>query len=191
MTSLATTITPIKVLFLDVDGVLCCNEYATLEPPLLDQLSIIIEHTEAVVAVSSDWRLFSSKFQELCRALKLRNIRVIGKTGPSITEDARPKEILHFITSFHARMKRQNKPYRITRWLAIDDRDLPTENGGEYVTSRRFVQTDVKQGLTFNLAMSAVNKLNRTEDEATRTTSMTTNMTTTESGDKKYYITHT
>ena len=165
MTSLAATVTPpdtvpLKVIFLDVDGVLCLNEFATLEPKLLDNLSLAVENTGAVVAVSSDWRLYPSKFQELCRALKLRNIRVIGKTCNQ--NNNRPREIVHFLTSFYARMLRQNKPFRISRWLAVDDRDLPTEDGGEKMTTRKFVKTEITLGLTFDVAMEIVNKLNRT-----------------------------
>tara|TARA_B110000091_G_C13741607_1_gene443627 strand:+ start:106 stop:672 length:567 start_codon:yes stop_codon:yes gene_type:complete len=153
---------PLKAIFLDVDGVLCCNDYAVLQPELLANLTMAIENTGAVVVVSSDWRLFPSKFTELCRALKHRNIRVIGKTQPSDTEGARPLEIIRFLTTFHAKMKRQSKPFRIKRWLAVDDRQLPTEEGGEYMTSNRFTLTDTNVGLTFNIAMEIINKLNRT-----------------------------
>lgn len=168
ITTTTTTINevPVKVIFLDVDGVLCLNEYATLEQPLLQNLSIAVENTGACVAVSSDWRLFPSKFQELCRALKLRNIRVIGKTAVSTKDNARPQEIFQFLTTFHARMKRQSKPFRITRWLAVDDRALNFEEGGEKMTSRKFVQTDPAKGLTFNVAMEIVNKLNRTSSSS-------------------------
>jgi|TARA_B100000780_G_C21007893_1_gene403489 hypothetical protein len=120
---------------------------------------MVIQATSAVVVVSSDWRLFPSKFQEICRALKVRNIRVIGKT-PSLNNH-RPKEITHFITSFHAKMKRQNKPFRIKRWIAIDDRNLTIEEGGEYITEQKFVQTDPSKGLIFERAMAVVNKLNK------------------------------
>ena len=125
-------------------------------------LAMAIENTGAVVVVSSDWRLFPSKFTELCRALKHRNIRVIGKTKPSVTEGARPLEIIRFLTTFHAKMKRQSKPFRIMRWLAVDDRQLPTEEGGEYMTPNKFTVTDSNAGLTFNIAMEIINKLNRT-----------------------------
>ena len=159
---------PLKVIFLDVDGVLCLNEYAVLEPPLLDNLALVVESTDAVVAVSSDWRLFPSKFTELCRALRLRKIRVIGKTSSVNGDAARPQEIVGFVTSFHAKMKRQSKPYRISRWVAVDDRDLPTEEGGEYMTSRRFVHTEMKTGLTFKVAMEMIGKLNRMSSGASK-----------------------
>ena len=83
------------MIFLDVDGVLCLNEYATLQPELLNNLAYACATTGACVAVSSDWRLFPSKFTELCRALRRRSIRVIGKTRPSTRDDARPCEISH------------------------------------------------------------------------------------------------
>ena len=102
----------LKVLFLDVDGVLCLNEYATLQPELLANLRLVVEHTQCVVVVSSDWRMFPSKLRELTRALKMRGIRVIGKTRPTTSggPDERPNEIKHFLNSFRERMKRQSKP---------------------------------------------------------------------------------
>ena len=153
----------LKVLFLDVDGVLCLNDYATLEPSLLANLQIVVEHTNCVVCVSSDWRMFPSKLRELTRALRMRGVRVIGKTR-SVTQgaaDERPNEIKHFLTSFRARMQRQGKPFRILRWCAVDDRNLPLEEGGEICGPSRFVRTDAKVGLTFEVAMKIVNALNR------------------------------
>ena len=104
----------IKVLFLDVDGVLCLNDYATLQPELLANLKIVVEHTGCVIVVSSDWRMYPSKLRELTRALKMRSIRTIGKTRPWTSPEAceRPNEIKHFLTSFREKMKRQGKPFR-------------------------------------------------------------------------------
>ena len=146
----------LRVIFLDVDGVLCLNEFATLQPELLNNLAYACAAAGACVAVSSDWRLFPSKFSELCRALRRRNIRVIGKTGPSAREDARPREIAHFLTSFHARMKRQGKPWRVQRWVAVDDRQLDQEEGGERMTARRFVKTDPAKGFNLETAMRVI-----------------------------------
>eukprot|EP00946_MAST-07B_sp_MAST-7B-sp1_P000904 g904.t1 len=153
----------LKVLFLDVDGVLCLNEYATLQPELLANLRLVVEHTQCVVVVSSDWRMFPSKLRELTRALKMRGIRVIGKTRPTTSggPDERPNEIKHFLNSFRERMKRQSKPFRIKRWCAVDDRNLPLEEGGEICGPSRFVRTDIKKGLTSDIAMKIINALNR------------------------------
>ena len=153
----------LKVLFLDVDGVLCLNEYATLEPALLRNLALVTESTGCVVVVSSDWRMFPSKLRELTRALRTRGVRVIGKTRPTTqgAADERPNEIKHFLASFRARMRRQGKPFRVQRWCAVDDRNLPVEEGGEMCGPSRFVRTDVKTGLTFDVAMKIINALNR------------------------------
>ena len=119
------------------------NEYATLQPELLANLRLVVEHTQCVVVVSSDWRMFPSKLRELTRALKMRGIRVIGKTRPTTSggPDERPNEIKHFLNSFRERMKRQSKPFRIKRWCAVDDRNLPPEEG-------RFVVPVVSYGQT-------------------------------------------
>ena len=45
------------------------NTLWVLEPLLLDNLALVMESTDAVITVSFDWRLFSSKFTELCRAM--------------------------------------------------------------------------------------------------------------------------
>lgn len=153
----------IKVLFLDVDGVLCLNEYATLQPELLANLQLVVENTGCVIVVSSDWRMYPTKLRELTRALKLRSIRTIGKTRPWTTPEAneRPNEIKHFLNSFREKMKRQGKPFRIKRWCAVDDRDLSVEEGGEICGPNRFVRTDPQTGLTFEVAMKIVNALNK------------------------------
>eukprot|EP00965_Chrysotila_dentata_P233518 6199634-Pleurochrysis_carterae.AAC.1 len=44
------------VIFLDIDGVICCNYNGHLEEPKLAQLKRIVEETGAKVVLSTDWR---------------------------------------------------------------------------------------------------------------------------------------
>ena len=44
------------LIFLDIDGVICCNMNGHLEEPKLQQLRRIVEATGAKVVLSTDWR---------------------------------------------------------------------------------------------------------------------------------------
>ena len=60
------------VIFLDVDGVLSCNEHsqsATLEPAKMSRLAHIVERTDAKIVVSSNWRLYPELYYALLQSL--------------------------------------------------------------------------------------------------------------------------
>ena len=154
---------PIKVIFLDVDGVLCCNEESSIEKDKLNALEYICKATGAFICISSDWRLYPTKKRELTYALKQLKLKIIGST-PSCDRFARPREIIGFITVFNAKMNREeaegksNVP-KITAFCCIDDRFLEAEEGGERLLGH-CVRTSMDTGLTMDLANSAINILN-------------------------------
>ena len=47
---------PVKLIFLDVDGVICCNFRGELEPARLAELKRVVDATGARVVLTSDWR---------------------------------------------------------------------------------------------------------------------------------------
>ena len=47
---------PLRILFLDLDGVVCCNFHGELERDKLAQVARICREAEAVVVLSTDWR---------------------------------------------------------------------------------------------------------------------------------------
>lgn len=85
---------PIKVIFLDVDGVLnnlqwymsFCDEHwlipenATLPDDLLTQLRRIVESTGARIVVSSSWRQIPQLYECLMRELKRFDLEILDKT---------------------------------------------------------------------------------------------------------------
>ena len=153
----------LKVVFLDVDGVLCCNDYSALEKPKLKALEYLCHSTGAWVCVSSDWRLYPSKKRELMYALKQMKIKVIGCT-PTNNRFARPKEIIGFITVFNARMNSEEAAGnygapKIKNFVTLDDRHLEAEEGGERLLGK-CIRTDKDVGLTMELATHAISILN-------------------------------
>ena len=67
----------------------------------------------------------------------------------------RPQEIVDWIRDHN----RRNGGSRLTNYVAIDDRVLPNELGGEYMRGH-FVQTRMANGLTAERAQEAVRILN-------------------------------
>lgn len=135
----------VSVIFLDVDGVVCCNLAGRLEENKLAQLSRIVRATCAKVVLSTDWRRQAQLKRQVVVALKKLNIEVIGATPMRpMFQPTRPMEIYDWFAS------NQDKE-SITSWVAIDDRDLLTEHGGAHL-SGHFVRTHPSTGLTQRLA---------------------------------------
>lgn len=70
-----------KILFLDVDGVLNrCEEGPGLEEDKLAMLQWIVEATGCQIVVSSSWRLIPESYERLMEVLNKRGIPVRGVT---------------------------------------------------------------------------------------------------------------
>ena len=123
-------VTPLRVVFLDVDGVLCCNQDALIEPNKMQQLVRITKETGAKVCISSNWRLFEDLREHLYAQLAAAGIDCIGTTPDAGEathgECMRPCEIGAWIKSWHQDKGRQ----RIASFVAVDDRSLLHEKGG-------------------------------------------------------------
>ena len=136
---------PLRVLMLDVDGVITLNDgTGRLDDTKLEKLERLARATECVVCISSNWRHFHQLAARLELALQLHGgISVIGSTpdhgertsGASV----RPEEIVAFIKAW------RGEP--ITSWCAVDDRPLLEEQGG-HMLEGHFVQVDERHGLT-------------------------------------------
>jgi len=86
-----------KVIFLDIDGVLNCSSEGPVIgsvldicPKRLDMLKQIVEQTGAVIVVSSTWRF--CKMDRLTEVLESVGLEVFGSTIVS-HDDPRHKEI--------------------------------------------------------------------------------------------------
>ena len=113
-----------SVIFLDIDGVICCNMAGRLEESKLAVLNAVVKATDAKVVLSTDWRRQAQLKRQVIAALKRLDIEVIGATrcGPMF-QPIRPQEIFEWYKANAEKMG-------IQTWVAIDDRDLLNEHGG-------------------------------------------------------------
>ena len=124
------TAPPLRVLFLDIDGVVCCNQNGQLEPDKMQQLLRITKEASAKVCLSSNWRLYEELREHLYTKLGAMGIECIGTTPDAGEathgEGMRPCEIGAWIRFWHEDKGRQ----RVTSFVAVDDRPLLQEKGG-------------------------------------------------------------
>ena len=141
-----------RVLFLDVDGVVCCNRDSLLDPDKMEVLQKICEATGCKVCISSNWRLFDDLRQHLYQQLAHYKIECVGTT-PDAGESQhgmpmRPCEIKAWMAEWNGQpADAKKKRPAITSFVALDDRPLMEENGGTYLHDH-FVQTHPSVGLT-------------------------------------------
>lgn len=141
------------LIFLDIDGVICCNYQRQLEADKLQQLSRICKATGARVVLSSDWRRQIPLKQRVQRALERLGIAYVGCTKIITTveqignwrveSNLRAREIIRWYGS------------RSVPWVAIDDRDLLSETDGDRLQGH-FVHTTFYTGLTEAAADEAI-----------------------------------
>lgn len=158
-----------KIIFLDVDGVLCIN--GRLNNDCTRYLKQIIDVTNANVVLSSNWRLSEKFYNRIYNHLKEFGISIYGATNNF--NDDRALEILFWV-----------KYYNITHWIAFDDRNLLQEFSvlrcltfctddfdkdfktiiRENTTSKlknKFLMTNLKKGIEFKHIKMAVSNLNK------------------------------
>ena len=142
------------VIFLDIDGVICTSSTGTalIRDVLLEQLKRIVHACNAKVVLSTDWRRIKRRKELAERKLADKGIECVGAT-PYAGQDAnvRPKEIA-------AWLRDDGRNINITRWVAIDDRLLTDEDGGEFLIGR-CVTTEFATGLTAERADEAIQLL--------------------------------
>ena len=106
-----------------------CNTNGVLETPKLLLLQKIVKITGAKVVLSTNWRYYADLKKRLIQALESFGIECIGDT-PNCGRDEqllRPKEILAWLNAWNMA---PNRP-PVTQFVAIDDRLLTSEYGGE------------------------------------------------------------
>jgi hypothetical protein len=169
----------VKVLFLDIDGVLNSRSWADrygdgwarrLDPEALGQLRRILDATGAVIVVSSAWRVGRSHI-ELREVLHDAGMsldlvaRIIDKTenlrGESrIGGHYRGDEIRRWLDLQGDALARRGRP--VESFVVLDDGDDMTS------VKHRLVQTDWAIGLTPELADRAIDLLSAAEPIASQ-----------------------
>jgi len=130
------------VIFLDIDGVICCNLNVELEKKKMEKLQAITQATGAAIVLSSDWRREVALKQKVLNEFAAYGIEVIGSTPTYLAADepVRPVEILEWLD-------KEGKKLGVEHWVTIDDRQLDKEKDGEHMIGR-FIHTSSKSGLT-------------------------------------------
>ena len=134
-----------KVIFLDVDGVICIDR--KLSNSCIENLKCIIENTGAEIVLSSNWRLHEKYYKKLVSFLKHYDLTIQSQT--SSLKDRRCLEIWIWC--------KKNKP---DICVILDDRKLDSESFGAYVKNC-FVKTDPNVGLIKGQVSEIINMLNR------------------------------
>ena len=147
-----------KVVFLDVDGVL--SKYGTkgngplsLSKPLMRNLSFLVKGSKSKIVLSSSWRMYPEARSKLSRALRYKGLKIASST-PVIDggdQKSRQQEIMQWL---------KEHP-EVTDYVILDD--IP-----DYFykpLSDHLITCDPEVGLTIELAADAMEILGVMEDE--------------------------
>ncbi|MDE7464451.1 MAG: hypothetical protein K2M48_05420 [Clostridiales bacterium] len=151
----------IKVLFLDIDGVLCLHEEGVVnwgentnddvfDEQCCRRLKEIIEATDCKLALSSFWRLQKRDCLNILRQLKPFGITSADFIGGTPLMDHRGDEVMTFI---------ERHP-EIGTFVAVDDEDY----SGDRFPADRLVLTQLERGITESAKELIIQKLNGASD---------------------------
>ena len=141
------------LLFLDVDGVLCCNDEQRLGDEQLAELQRVAVAADAGVVLSTDWRRDAALRARVEAALEALGVRCVGATPQrNAHRPLRPVEIREWLA--------ERRELRDVPWVALDDRDLMNEIGGDLLRDR-LVLVDPRVGLTARDGDEALSILRR------------------------------
>ena len=159
----------VKLLFLDLDGVICCNYHGELEADKLALVGKIVEETGCRVVLSTDWRRQPHLRTRAEETLSGYGVTCIGATPQyPMYARVRPKEILAWMVEY-------NGP--IAAWCALDDRDLVLEEGGAPAFINHFVLTEFATGLTEPLAQRVIDRIGRGDGISDRSSAVSASPT--------------
>lgn len=125
--------TKIKVIFLDIDGVLITHnsKKQKFDKDCVKNLNYILEKSNAYIVLSSAWRLNFKTNNEIFNwflenGIKINKEKVLGKTNNKTfpeTENSkrRDNERGWQIHSFIKEFNKNNQKYRINNFIIIDD----------------------------------------------------------------------
>ena len=155
-----------RAIFLDIDGVICCNNFGRLEDRKLQLLRQVVQQTGAKIVLSTDWRRVPKLKSQLIQTLRDYGMEVIGSTPMRPPwQPIRPQEIIEWLTAYNASASGGGTQEIIDMFVAVDDRPLLQESGGEKLRGR-FVHTRNMSGLTEKCAQRMVQLLMHEERDA-------------------------
>ena len=85
-----------RIVFLDIDGVVCCNYQTRLEKKKLERVAKLTKATGAKVVLSSDWRREPPRKKELLEAKRLAKLEEdeARRKGKDEEKEARKRDQL-------------------------------------------------------------------------------------------------
>ena len=86
-----------KILFLDIDGVLVLDRPGVFVPDLLHRLKGIVDATGCSIVLSSDWRRRKEGLRIVREQLQRVDLDFVATTRPTLQEGERPVEIADWI----------------------------------------------------------------------------------------------
>ena len=150
------TVTKMKIIFLDIDGVLnTMSNWGSrpvekrFSPECISALNRITEYTGAKIVISSTWRNIMG-YYELSDLLLFAGVKgeIIGKTPPvKLSGGRRGEEIERFLYEY------RKSEFDVSSFIILDDN---TDMGD---LMEHLVWCDSKTGLTERLADIAIEKL--------------------------------
>eukprot|EP01084_Bolivina_argentea_P269141 457339_1 len=161
----------VKVLFLDVDGVLNTNNDSDefgLNVILIQRLCNIINKTNCKIVLSTDWRLKEKHINDLFIEIKKKGHIDLDNDNIYIGNTPRMSIVRAFEIQAYLNDKYINTIYDILSWCAIDDRNLinPSDTTDAIqkmcfkIMFDHFVHTNSQYGLTEKAMNYAIAKLN-------------------------------
>ncbi len=140
--------TPLRLVFLDVDGVLnTANERmaTSINQDCLELFCATVKEANAYIVVSSTWRKHKPFMEKLLHCLGKGvdecdiGSRVLGKT-PDIAAFERPREILSWLRDF----RNMFPHHQVLSWVCVDD--MPLEEMGGDKFEDHCVKTTITRG---------------------------------------------
>jgi len=150
----------VKVLFLDIDGVIQVSTPGQISQHHLTYIKNIVNETGCSIVLSSDWRRSPQGRTAVKQSLKQQQLDFIDYTplSRSMWVAERPAEIVKWIRKFNANAQKTGTE-GVTHFVAIDDRDFFNETGGDQMQGH-FCHTLIRTGMTNERVRCAVDCLN-------------------------------
>lgn len=160
-----------KILFLDIDGVLndhgkMMNLYCGIQPDKVERLNTIIDATDCYIVISSAWRYMilgeemtakGFEYMLVTHGIKCNN-RIVGYTPSDEDVTTRGRQISAWIDIILPKIL-QDKRATAYKYVVVDD--LDKETGIQITQSgHTLVQTDGTKGLTDEDAERIISILN-------------------------------
>ena len=160
---------PVKILFLDIDGVLNTFDDVLqmherhINKEHLSRLTYIVDKTHCKIVLSTSWRNIIQKKRELWEELSkvglIRKELILGEryemTPDLCPFEQRTDEIIKALDD----IKRKTK---VCSWVVLDDMDLlkKGQKGNRERINDHFIQCDPEHGLTDKQSIEAISILN-------------------------------